>query len=392
MEGLDGSVAASQVLARCDQLEADGHGVRLVCGCMTLASFRRTLQIASSRNADRSSQQVWVFRAMRPSIPGSWVVNSIILLFMIWWIRGNGSVIHARTDVAAAASMLAKYLLGCPLVWDVRGDAVSELTADSPGQSGRRRLVHKVRVIQAKLHRAIASKACDAAICVSRELERLIRPSLVATPSIVIPCAAPETMFHFDSDLQSVYRSRNGISESDVVLVFAGAWAPWQCVDQVVDIMSTLVRGVPDVRCLIATPDAGRVCRLIPTDVAHAFSVKALAHKEVPEWLCIADFAFLLRESSPINWVASPIKFAEYSMSGLHVVTGSAVEQVNDIGQRLSNLIRPEELPDRVRAGRPEQSTRNRIAATARSIMGQASQAERYLVTYSLARRRAQSD
>lgn len=48
-----------------------------------------------------------------------------------------------------------------------------------------------------------------------------------------------------------------------------------------------------------------------------------LSPSEVPEYLLAADYGLLIRENSITNYVASPVKFAEYLSCGLKVIISS---------------------------------------------------------------------
>jgi glycosyltransferase involved in cell wall biosynthesis len=47
---------------------------------------------------------------------------------------------------------------------------------------------------------------------------------------------------------------------------------------------------------------------------------------DVPDYLATADIGFILRQTDPLNTVASPVKFAEYLAAGLAVVTSPGLE------------------------------------------------------------------
>lgn len=47
----------------------------------------------------------------------------------------------------------------------------------------------------------------------------------------------------------------------------------------------------------------------------------------------------MLRHNNEINKCSSPVKFAEYSLAGLKVISTEAVDQVVTIGREIGNLV-----------------------------------------------------
>jgi len=68
-----------------------------------------------------------------------------------------------------------------------------------------------------------------------------------------------------------------------------------------------------------------------------------LQSSELPRYLAAADIGFLLRETDPVNAVASPVKFAEYLAAGLGVVTSPGLEGAAElvVSRRLGLAISP---------------------------------------------------
>jgi hypothetical protein len=66
-------------------------------------------------------------------------------------------------------------------------------------------------------------------------------------------------------------------------------------------------------------------------------TIVSLPHAEVARYLTAGDIGLLLRESCPVNQVASPVKFGEYLAAGLPVVISDGIGDY-------SSLVREERL------------------------------------------------
>jgi glycosyltransferase involved in cell wall biosynthesis len=55
------------------------------------------------------------------------------------------------------------------------------------------------------------------------------------------------------------------------------------------------------------------------------YKIITLPQSKVHDYLSVCDFGFLLRDDSPVNNVASPTKFAEYSLVGIPTIISETV-------------------------------------------------------------------
>jgi hypothetical protein len=82
-----------------------------------------------------------------------------------------------------------------------------------------------------------------------------------------------------------------------------------------------------------------------------------VAASEVPEYLVSADYGLLIREKSVTNKVASPVKFAEYLACGLPVIISEQLGDYTAFVERSQCGF----LSSRIPAGKPDQSTREKM-------------------------------
>jgi hypothetical protein len=130
-------------------------------------------------------------------------------------------------------------------------------------------------------------------------------------------------------------------------------------------------------RLIVLTPEAERarqVCADLPASSVICRSVK---HAEVNDYLNAADFGMLLRDTTPVNAVAFPTKFAEYAMTGLTILMKEAPPACVAIARELGNYLSPGSLA--APAVEPE---RRRFAVQAGQRLGRSAAMPTYAGIY----------
>jgi glycosyltransferase involved in cell wall biosynthesis len=321
---------------------------------------------------------VRLFRAVRPAVPGSVTINAQLLRSALRRLDPRPDLIHARGDYTNAVCALAKETFRIPLLWDCRGDSVAE------AEERLRRYAIPLALKRYKLRRETrirrkASAACDGALFVSNPLQAICARLLEDKPAAVIPCAASEDIFFFDERLRACSRERLGYAANHRVFVFSGGIQSYQCVDLTVEIFRKLAVEDPAARLLIITPHAPTAIRALQFRSQGLIRVIEATYHEVNSYLNAADAAFLLREKTRLNEVASPTKFAEYCLTGLPVIMQNTVKDAFEMARSLGNLI---ELTD---LGVHLPTTgfgRTSVANKARIFMGRRALLNRYRAIY----------
>lgn len=370
-EGLPPTVIESQVFAHVAAMKQRGIEMQVWAYAVTQSAHRRA-QAAQERLARDYDTTVITGRASRPALPLSEVVNAWRLLRRCRRLDLRPEFIHARTEYAATVALLVRPFLRCRVVWDARGDSISEFkdTASRFGPVGRFLAPVKSALQRARL--ALCQRWCDGAIFVSAELRRLHGRGLPDERATVIPCLADESLFFHSESLRHTVRTALGMAEDDIVITYVGSTAAWQCVPETVTLMHEALRASPRVRCLVVTSNTAEFAALFDASVRERVTILSCPFREVNRYLNAADFGVLLRKRSPINWVASPIKFGEYSLAGLCVVSTAAVAQVVEFGQAIGNVIDPGELPARIRHFHADAADRAARAQRARLLVSRA--------------------
>lgn len=124
--------------------------------------------------------------------------------------------------------------------------------------------------------------------------------------------------------------SINRVKEERPVLVYSGGIAKYQCVRETLELWKN-IKSFIDVRCVIYSKSP-------KVDFRSEYGDELLDNVEVysvlPEKLLVelnkCHIGFLLRQNSEVNLCSSPVKFADYLVSGCKVVSTSFVGVVNE--------------------------------------------------------------
>jgi hypothetical protein len=376
-EGLPSTVIDSQVLTHV-RLARERLGIDLtvIAVACTDAIYR-----ASSARLERARKiaggEVHLLRGGRPMLPGSMLINRLLLARKLDAMSPI-SFIHARTDYAAAVSGPLARRRDIPMLWDCRGDMIAELRERLSGSHAVVRMLMEIRERLMRKERSLAGKGCAAACFVTRELEELMGEHIGRKPRWIIPCLAAEDKFYVSASLRDRQRAELEISADETVYIYSGSLAAYQCFEETVDLFRRMVADGGKVRLIVLAPEVEAARQITKDFPENRVICKSAAHNEVNAFLNAADFGMLLREPTPVNHVAFPTKFAEYSLTGLQVVMKAGPPSCVDVAKALGNYV----SIDRA-GGRPWSSDeRKKCADAAIASLGRIARMQTYADVY----------
>jgi hypothetical protein len=339
VEGLAETVIDSAVLEHARQAYEQGVADFDVWALCWSRQMHRKAQLRLDQARRLAGCQVRLLRGVRPGLPFSIWMNGLLLRLAMRRLAAWPDLIHARDAYCAALCAIARPRT-IKLIWDCRGDGPAE-SAERLSRlhwlpMGIRKLKQRaVEQIQAR-----ASAACDGAVFVSRTLADVAGCDLGDKPSAIIPCTASEDLFFFDAGLRERARQDLGYAPDNRVFVYSGSLAPHQCFDEIVDAFGAIAAQDAKARLLVLTPEIEAARRRTAAIDPIAVTILSSAFDKVNYYLNAADAAFMVRRPTPANAVASPVKFAEYSLAGLPVIMTEAVRdawrQAGELGNRAS--------------------------------------------------------
>ena len=379
-EGLPRTIIESQVIAHVRAMREEGVDIEVWSYCVTEESYVTAQEMLKKLN--NQNIPIKVFRGFRPALPFSEVLNALLLKHHLTKKKSNPSFIRCRTEYSASVAGFLKLVGNFRLVWDCRGDSKEEFFLTKKQWKGIKRWLSFVKLYTIRMRLFWASKQADKAIFVSESLKKLHAKRTHSYRSSVIPCVADSTYFYFDSTLRANMRKHLCFTPSDKIVIYSGSLAIWQCFEETVYLIKKLINDNSTFKGILLTPDIDEAQRFLwdcPRE--RLFRISA-SLTEVNAYLNAADFGFLLRRPSPINYVASPVKFAEYCLTGLPIIMTSAIEQSYQLGNQFGNAITYEFEQDLELPKPFTDAERYQAAERAKRVLSHEAVSDKYLEIY----------
>ena len=267
-------------------------------------------------------------------------------------------IIHARNIwCACVAAKLQAADKRVRFICDVRGDSIAERDFMSQ-QAGVSQQVMQAQREMLLGREAFALAHAGRVSCVSASLkQRLVdRHKIDPDKVVVIPCCASRQRFYFDPAIRQSVREKLGVQDKKV-FIYAGALNAYHCGPRMLDIMREMMAINDDAFFILLSPAAQAISQTVASALpAGRYIVKQAAPAEVPEHLMAADMGILLEENHPRNVVGPPVKFAEYTMTGLPILMseyigdGSRWIRDNDFGMVVTDDLPPDQCAQRANA------------------------------------------
>jgi len=324
------SVFTSQVLAR---LSGFGEGLAIEVVVLTPIGQRlrpkwRRLTNGLVETA-RSSHNLTLRYLPSPPTRAQWLWDEG-RMFCQWLRRRYGSqpvVVQCRNAPMTALAIAARQRLPhLRVIFDCRGALADEfLNEHRLEETGRARWAPDARQTYDELHRseALAARESDAVFCVSHAMVDLLRARYDVPEDrfTMVPCCVSDGALAGRPESRQQLRSSLGLADR-LVVVYSGSLAWYQLPAESLRVFRLLQRIHPSAHFLALTTDPDRMqVQLRQAGITGgAATVLSLAPEAVPDYLAAADLGLLLRESTLLNRVASPVKFGEYLASGTPVI------------------------------------------------------------------------
>jgi hypothetical protein len=215
---------------------------------------------------------------------------------------------------------------GNQVLTDVRGVNIEQIKEFSRTNS----FFKALKIINYKLAFNALKEDANLSV-VSEALKMHLINSLNIKKSIikVNPCLVDDN-FYFNEDKRAKIRNELNLRNDEILVVFtSGGSADWQKNKEIIKIAN---KGLKIINL--------SVDEIINDNIMTMF----VPYIEVPSYLSAADIAFIWRDKSLVNIVASPVKFSEYIACGLPVIHNGTVDLINQITNNPFNGICIEHL------------------------------------------------
>lgn len=335
--GLQHTIIESQVILTCRALIDHGINIEIWSLCSSKKSyFDAQKQLSKWKGYD---VRFILFRGLRSGIPFSGVFNAMIFGYKLSKYKKKPDFIHCRTEYPTVVALFLKPFLKFKVIWDSRGDSANEFKLYIKELQKIRRLLAPIAILQINTRLWMSKLFADKSLFVSDSLRDLYFDEKDER-SKVIPCVADKKYFYFNHHLREKTRKKLFIQPNDIVLIYSGSIAVWQCIDETIELINDHVRAGGNHKTIILTPDTERFMNYFSSQIRNRIICLSVGLTEVNQYLNAADYAIFLRRENIINKVASPVKFAEYCLAGLPVVMTDAVDQAYNFSIDIGNLVR----------------------------------------------------
>ncbi len=308
--------------------------------------------------------------------PLTWI-HLARLSALAWACARPGAVLFGRNPVSLWCLRLAALRRRTRLLLDYRGILSEEYVLQ--GKITRRGCMHRIlRGLE-----GWALVRADGVLCVSERLRRRSRgwrPG-TARKMVVVPCCYDPQLARRDEATVTRLRSELGVDPArDFILVYAGSLSAWNRPDLVLAAYRAVRAAHAGTRLLLLTGHASEARAVFGRETG--VMVRSVEHADIQHYLALADLGLLLRDRSPVNRVASPVKFAEYLACGVPVLVSPgvgdcpAIVEKEGVGYVLRNGLELERMVGEIRAQR-DVCRRRCLDTAARYFDG-----ERYLGSY----------
>ncbi|HEX2258094.1 MAG TPA: glycosyltransferase, partial [Afifellaceae bacterium] len=250
---------------------------------------------------------------------------------------GETMILHCRGRAASELGLAVRATRpAARVIFDCRGWEGPELLHAHGFDSAERAPPDlRERCSEAEARQRRAARAADAVIVVSDAMRRIaVRQWGVEEARLsVVPCCA-ETQAPAAGTREATRARLN--FDGRLVVVYCGSLARYQAIEATLDAFDPIRRVRCDAFFFGVTPSPETLtARLRERGLRECDSlVVSATHTEVPALLAAGDLALLLRERSPVNEVASPVKFAEYLAAGLPVVLSEGIGDYSALVRR----------------------------------------------------------
>lgn len=338
----------TRVIAAAKQSIKTGVSVRIVCFFRpqdALFSFRL---LSSGRAALQSESGCPAHLIPRLPLTRISVVQKLndfycgMMVALLCW-RYSVKVIHGHglrpTIFALTAGTVKRNL---KVVADVHGAATEEYLY---ARKLRRR---DQTALELEKQEALMLRESDWLIFVSDAMREYFEEKfgLKLRNYSIIPCAA-ESDFEIDDGRRETLRKEIGLAEK-LIFCYVGDCESYQLPEVMCRMFEEMRREFPNSFFLIFSHHRKKFIEHLEAAAIPSanYQVISVEHTGIFDLLQMADIGLMLRDDSPVNRVASPVKFGEYCLCGVPIISSDSIGDASKLitTHKLGAIIAASEL------------------------------------------------
>lgn len=324
----------SQVIPYLVGLARQGVGVTLVSFEERLSERREEVRRRAALRATLNHLGIsWVPLRYhkRPSLPATafdLAVGTLVAAYLV--LRHRIAVIHARSHIPALIGLVVRALTGCKLVFDMRGVMAEEYVEAGVWRESS----FAFRAVKWVERRALAR--ADAIVMLTHRIRNALLEASAElrsnrAPIEIIPCCVDT--IHYGGVDRSAARARLGFGD-EPVMAYAGSLGGWYMSSEMVDFLIVAQQLFPRLHFMVLTQSTFELIKreLTARGVSpDRYSIRGVDPSSMPMHLAAADFGVCFIRPGYSKWSSSPTKIGEYLASGLPVVTGAGIGDVDEM-------------------------------------------------------------
>jgi len=266
--------------------------------------------------------------------------------------RQGTQVVHARSYVPAMMALPVRWLLRCPLLFDIRGFWVDERVE---GGIWRKGFVYRIATLVERL----LYRNADAIVSLTEAGKLAVQDfpavSRRGIPIEVVPtCVDTEHFAPRKPDRALI--ERLGFEEK-TVFTYVGSVGTWYAMDEVLDFFGVVLQEIPEAALLLVVRgplDALRRSVELRGILNVTAIVSSVPHGEIPRWLAVSRVGLAFYRPGVSNIARFPTKIGEYLASGLPSVVSGGIGDCDRIleGERVGVSVGEFTRPEYRRAAR----------------------------------------
>lgn len=146
----------------------------------------------------------------------------------------------------------------------------------------------------------------------------------------IMPC--------YNSEIQKELFMTNGKYNKNT-FCYVGGLSVWQCFPETVALYKQIEDKIPNVFFKVFTGDQEKARLIIEAHGVKNYEVSYVNPNQLVNELASCKFGFIVREKSPVNYVATPTKLSNYMAAGVIPIVSNTVSFFNEILGKSDNAI-----------------------------------------------------
>lgn len=339
-EGISSTIFNSQVIEHILQLNNSDYEFDIL-------SFNTEYKIWGSSLKNRENLislypnlNIHLIKSINIFYPFAFIIHIFQLIAFFKKSKVDYSFIHSRSDYTQFIVLLSKFYHKLNSIWDCRGDSISEIKHALSNKNFIYKFYATLYIIPFFKFLLLKNlKKSNHIIFVSEFLKDILFK--IKKPSYnfdVIPCLVNEKLFFYNNFLRTKMRNKYNIRSNQKVFIYSGSMVSYQSFGDQIEFYKNILSNDSNILFVLTSH----------IEIAKSFFnqfnnknifIKTVNFNKMNDYYNLADFAILLRDNNLLNQVASPTKFGEYCLSGLHVIMNKNVKQCYRNALRINNFI-----------------------------------------------------